>query len=161
MREGLDKTATLLQYSSTVRKDSIKIFHFKLEARSAVPVYKQVKQAVKRFILSGFLEKGDQLMSIREMASRHNIHPNTIIKAYSQLELEGFIVSRPGSGYFVQVEEEETREEKRLLIREAARDFVTKARQMGFGREEMLLLIGELDRESRQAVEKESLNDND
>lgn len=131
--------------------ENVKILNFSVETKSAVPVYKQVKQAIKRFIISGYLKSGDQLMSIRDMATRHNIHPNTIVKVYSQLELEGLIYSRPGSGYFVAENLKNIAEAKQELFYEAAWDYIQKARQLGHSTQEMAALVLILGQRSQTA----------
>ena len=81
-------------------KKEIKPLDFEIDARSAIPVYEQVKQEIKLLIMSNYLEEGDQLVPIRELATRLQINPNTIVKVYYQLDVEGYIYSLPGSGYF-------------------------------------------------------------
>ena len=122
-------------------KKEIKLLSFKVEAKSAVPVYEQVKQGIKLAIISGYLEQGDQVMSIRELAARLKIHPNTIAKVYYQLEVEGFIFSKPGSGYFVKVDHRKIQREKQELFKKVTRDYVSKAMNLGYSLEDM---IGEL-----------------
>jgi DNA-binding transcriptional regulator YhcF (GntR family) len=129
-----------------VDKPEIKFTNFSIDAKSAVPVYKQVKQALKRFIVSGYLKQGDQLMSIREMASRHNIHPNTIIKVYSQLEQEGYITSKQGSGFFVCVEEGLISPEKEAFLEEAANEFHNKVLQLGYSMIDIIPLLRKIER---------------
>jgi GntR family transcriptional regulator len=119
-------------------KKEIKILDFKVEAKSAVPVYEQVKQAVKMAIISGYLEENDQLMSIRELGAKLNIHPNTISKVYYQLEMEGFIYSRQGTGYFVKVNPEKFKKEKHELFKKVTREYISKATRLGYSPEEML-----------------------
>ena len=65
------------------------------------PVYQQIIDQIKRDIALGRLAKGEKLMTVRELAARLVINPNTIAKAYRQLEQEGVISTRPGSGAFV------------------------------------------------------------
>jgi GntR family transcriptional regulator len=119
-------------------KKEIKTLDFKVEAKSAVPVYEQVKQAVKMAIISGYLEENDQLMSIRELGAKLNIHPNTISKVYYQLEMEGFIYSRQGTGYFVKVNPEKFKKEKHELFKKVTREYISKATRLGYSPEEML-----------------------
>ena len=126
-------------------KNEIKYLNFNIDAKSAVPVFKQVKQAIKRFIASGYLVQGDKLMSIRDMAFRHNIHPNTIVKVYSQLEIEGYIMSKPGSGYFVRTEAGKVENEKETLIKDAAQEFLNKARQLGYSLDETIRILTALE----------------
>lgn len=145
-----------------MKTENIKKLNFKVNAKSAVPVYKQLKQAVKRYIISGYLQSGDQLISIREMASLQNIHPNTIVKVYSQLELEGLIYSRHGTGYFVAEDLKNIHEEKQDLFNEAVWDYIQKARQLGYTIQEMaalVLILGQ--RSEMEMAAKETSNDHD
>lgn len=115
-----------------MRKENRKFFEIKIDVKSALPVYEQVKRAIKLVILSGRLEEGDQLMSIRELALKLQINPNTIIKVYYQLEVEGFILSRPGAGYFVKLDRRKIQKEKRELFEETTGEYITKAMDMGY-----------------------------
>jgi GntR family transcriptional regulator len=75
---------------------------FHLDARLGVPLYLQLVHQVKRALRVGFLVPGDQLPTMREVVSRIAINPNTVFKAYRELELEGLVSSRPGIGTFVE-----------------------------------------------------------
>lgn len=119
-------------------KKEIKLLSFKIEAKSAVPVYEQVKQGIKLAVISGYLEQGDQVMSIRELAARLKIHPNTIAKVYYQLEVEGFIYSRPGSGYFVKIDRRKIQREKQELFKKVTKDYVSKAMNLGYSLADMI-----------------------
>ena len=72
-----------------------------LDYRDARPIYTQVIDGFREQILSGILQTGDRLPSVRELASQLTINPNTIQRAYRELELQGWIVSVPGKGSFV------------------------------------------------------------
>ena len=65
------------------------------------PIYEKVKDSLRQLILSGALPEGDRLPSVRELAVSLTINPNTIQRAYRELEQEGCIVSVPGKGSFV------------------------------------------------------------
>ena len=95
--------------------------------KSAVPVYEQIKEAVKYHIVSGTLVSGDQLMSIRDMAAKTKIHPNTIAKVYFQLETEGFVESSPGKGYFVKLNKKKFSNEKTKAFKKIVREFISKS----------------------------------
>ena len=73
----------------------------RVDPSSAVPVYVQIVDQVKHAVASGLLEEGDRLPSIRELARELRINPNTVIRAYRELEAEKVIVSRRGQGSFV------------------------------------------------------------
>ena len=73
----------------------------RLDYRDARPIYEQVKDGLRRLMLSGVLQPGDQLPSVRKLATELAINPNTIQRAYAQLEAEGFVYSVAGRGSFV------------------------------------------------------------
>ena len=96
------------------------------------------------------------------MASRHNIHPNTIVKVYSQLELEGLIYSRPGAGYFVAEDLPDISAAKQELFYEAAWDYIQKAGQLGHSVQEMaalVLILGQRSETGATAMEESDDND--
>jgi GntR family transcriptional regulator len=113
-------------------------FNIKIEAKSALPVYEQVKRAIKLAILSGRLEQGDQLMSIRELALKLQINPNTIIKVYYQLEVEGFVNSRPGAGYYVKFDRKKMQRGKWEIFEKVTGDYVSKALDLGYSFEDIV-----------------------
>jgi GntR family transcriptional regulator len=77
------------------------MIEFHLDAHSGVPSYLQIVQQVKHSLRLGLLEVGDQLPTVREVVARIAINPNTVLKAYRDLEREGLVASRPGQGTFV------------------------------------------------------------
>jgi GntR family transcriptional regulator len=120
-----------------VREVKINPFEIKVDVKSALPVYEQIKRAVKLVILSGRLEEGDQLMSIRELALKLQINPNTIIKVYYQLEIEGFVISRPGAGYYVKFDGKKIQKERRELFEQATDEYISKVTDMGYTLEDI------------------------
>ena len=72
-----------------------------LDYRDARPIYSQITDGYREQILSGVLQNGDRLPSVRELASQLAINPNTIQRAYRELEMEGWIATVPGKGCFV------------------------------------------------------------
>lgn len=71
-----------------------------LNTRDPKPIYEQITENLRRLIASGGIAPGERLPSVRELATRLTINPNTIQRAYRQLEQEGYIVSLPGKGCF-------------------------------------------------------------
>lgn len=65
------------------------------------PIYEQIKEKTKEYIVNGAMKEHEKLPSVREVASHLAINPNTIQKAYKELELEGYIYSQKAKGYFV------------------------------------------------------------
>jgi GntR family transcriptional regulator len=74
---------------------------FRIDARSAVPPYQQLIHQVRQALRLGWLDVGDQLPTVREAVAQVAINPNTVLKAYRELEYEGLIAGRPGQGTFV------------------------------------------------------------
>jgi GntR family transcriptional regulator len=77
------------------------LIHFHLDARSGMPTYMQLVNQVRRAVRNGILRAGDRLPTAREMVAALAINPNTVLKAYSYLENEGLVTSRPGLGTFI------------------------------------------------------------
>lgn len=74
---------------------------FQLDHKDPRPIYEQIKDKVKELIISGVLKEDDRIPSVRELASTLTINPNTIQKAYRDLEAEGYIYSLRAKGSFV------------------------------------------------------------
>ena len=72
-----------------------------LDFRDARPIYEQVKDGLRRLMVTGIIREGEKLPSVRTMASSLAINPNTIQRAYNELEAEGYIYSVAGKGSFV------------------------------------------------------------
>ena len=68
--------------------------------RDPRPIYEQVKENLRRQIISGAMEPGERLPSVRELAQAEQVNPNTVQRAYRELETEGYIYSVPGKGSF-------------------------------------------------------------
>jgi GntR family transcriptional regulator len=77
------------------------VIEFVLDGRSKVNPYVQLVQQVKQALRVGLLEPGDQLPKVRDVAQSLAINPNTVLKAYRELEIEGLAEGRPGVGTFV------------------------------------------------------------
>ena len=77
------------------------MIHFRLETGSATPAYAQLVHQVRRAVLRGVLGPGDRLPAAREVVAALAINPNTVLKAYSQLERDGFAFSRAELGTFI------------------------------------------------------------
>jgi GntR family transcriptional regulator len=77
------------------------VIEFHLNARSGVPPYQQLVQQVRRSLRLGLLSEGDQLPTVKEVVASLAINPNTVLKAYRELEHSGLVAARPGVGTFV------------------------------------------------------------
>ncbi|NLI55168.1 MAG: GntR family transcriptional regulator [Clostridiales bacterium] len=74
---------------------------FQIDRFGRVPIYEQIIDQTQRLIASGILKEGDQLPSVRALSQELSVNPNTLQKAYSELERRGLCVSAPGNGRFV------------------------------------------------------------
>ncbi len=77
------------------------MIEFHLDSRSGVSPYLQVVQQVRQALRLGLLEEGDQLPTVKDVVARLAINPNTVLKAYRELEHDGLVAARPGVGTFV------------------------------------------------------------
>jgi GntR family transcriptional regulator len=77
------------------------VIEFSLDGRSGVSPYLQVVQQVRQALRLGLLRKGDQLPTVKDVVARLAINPNTVLKAYRELERDGLVAARPGVGTFV------------------------------------------------------------
>ena len=134
-------------------------FEFKVDAKSAIPVYEQIKRAIKLAIVSGKFEEGDRLMSLRELALKLTVNPNTIIKVYDQLETEGFVSSRPGAGYYVKLNRPGGRQREQRLLREITQEYMADALQLGYSIEEIVNEISSLKSEAALIASKKDKSD--
>ena len=78
------------------------MIEFELDTRSGLPTYLQLVQQVRQALRLGLLVPGDQLPTAREVVEKLAINPNTVLKAYRELERDGLVAARPGTGTFVQ-----------------------------------------------------------
>jgi GntR family transcriptional regulator len=77
------------------------VIEFHLEARSGVPTYLQLVQQVRQAVQLGILRPGDQLPTVKEVVGSLAINPNTVLRAYRELDLEGLVEARRGVGTFI------------------------------------------------------------
>lgn len=84
------------------REPSASPLPFRLDSNSGVPTYMQLVQQVEHASRLGYLAPGDQLPKVRDVVASLAINPNTVLKAYRELELKGLVSGRPGQGTFVQ-----------------------------------------------------------
>ena len=106
------------------------------------PIYEKVKDSLRRLILTGALPPDSRLPSVRELAMSLSINPNTIQRAYRELEQEGCIVSVPGKGSFV-ARDGAAREQRKRELSERLRALAREFDALGVSREELISLLKE------------------
>ena len=126
-------------------------FRFSLNLHSGVPVYRQLIDQVRSGMALGALAAGDQLPTVRQMAVDLAINPNTVMRAYRELELGGLLETHQGTGTFVankRLERKEAERERQLT--ELAREFAVRVGAAGFAIEELVERLSELGPQSKQ-----------
>ena len=120
-------------------------FQLKLDLHTGVPVYRQIIDQVRGGMAAGTLAAGDQLPTVRQLAVDLEINPNTVMRAYRELELGGMLETHQGTGTFISEKKisRNDAERERQLIQLAA-EFAARAGAAGFTVEELLDQLGEL-----------------
>jgi len=114
-------------------------FRLQLDLRSGVPVYRQIMDQVLAGIASGRLVSGDQLPTVRQLAVDLSINPNTVIRAYRELEIRGFLDTHQGSGTFIGTQRvEQNGEERQRKLDGIVSDLVARAGSEGFTAQQVL-----------------------
>jgi GntR family transcriptional regulator len=104
-----------------------------------VPIYRQIMNQVKYAIASGKIQTGEELPPIRVLAERLSVNPNTIAKAYNDLESEGVVVKRHGAGTFVADQQSPlARREQRKILVERIDQILAEASQLDFSIDEVV-----------------------
>jgi GntR family transcriptional regulator len=114
---------------------------FVLDAKSSVPTYVQLQQQVKHAMRTGVLHPGDQLPSAREVVLSLSINPNTVLKAYRELERGGLIEVRQGQGTFVSADLMTISSVELAKIRRELRRWISYASGLGMERGDLLELF--------------------
>jgi GntR family transcriptional regulator len=124
-------------------------FSFRLDMASGVPVYRQIMDQVMGGIASGTLNPGDQLPTVRQLAVDLAVNPNTVVRAYRELELRGVLDTQHGTGTFIgsrKVKRSDVEHQRQL--NQLVADFVARAGSAGFTLEEVLEQLHELHNDS-------------
>lgn len=117
------------------------IIQFYLDSHSGVSPYQQLVQQVKQALRLGFLKVGDQLPTMRTVVSSLAINPNTVFKAYRELEHEGLIESRPGQGTFVRKTLADASLASHAALRQSLVSWLQEAEVAGLDEENILALF--------------------
>ena len=115
------------------------MIRFQIDSKSGVPFYRQIIDQVKSAIATGQVESGDRLPTVRQLAVDLSINPNTVSRAYTELELTGLVETQMGSGTFVG-NQKVTRDdvERRRMLDQLCQEFLSKASSYGFTLDEIL-----------------------
>lgn len=126
-------------------------FRFRLDLNSGVPVYRQMIDQVDGGIASGALATGDQLPTVRQVAVDLAINPNTVMRAYRELEIRGVLETQQGTGTFIsssRVRRDEAERERQL--NQLVGEFVARAGAGGFTVRDLMERLRELSPEAER-----------
>lgn len=112
---------------------------FKIDAKSGVPFYRQIIEQVKYGIARGNLNTGDQLPTVRQLAVDLSVNPNTVVRAYRELEIEGMLETHQGSGTYVGERKPAIdRLESQRLLDQIVTEMLARASSYGFTLDDIL-----------------------
>jgi GntR family transcriptional regulator len=128
---------------------------FHVRAESGEPIYLQLIRQIKHAVITGSLERGAQLPSVRQLAGELVINPNTVVRAYRELEHAGMLEGVAGKGWFVSYGALRLRdEERRRRLQEFIDQLWAEGRSLGYSSDELAEIVAEALRE-RSRVERE------
>ena len=114
-----------------------------LDYRDARPIYEQVRDGLRRLMVSGIIQEGEQLPTVRAMATSLAINPNTIQRAYNELETSGYCCSVPGKGCFAVHTYRAQDDARRLSLEHQLKELLQELRAMGVSEEDIQALCRE------------------
>src|SRR5580700_6236898 len=132
---------------------------FRLSTHSGVPPYLQIVQQVKQALRMGILQEGDQLPTVKEVVSMVAINPNTVFKAYRELEMLGLVEGRTGSGTFISGKPAGPPPKVQNILAEGLTSWINEARKAGLDEESIEALLNSILHNTRR-VKNESANNN-
>jgi GntR family transcriptional regulator len=120
-------------------------FAFRLDAHSGVPVYRQLIDQVQAAIASNALAVGDQLPTVRQVAVDLAINPNTVSRAYREMEIRGLLDTQQGTGTFVADRKVEySKDDRERMLGQLVGEFVSRAGAAGFTLKQLLKTLRDL-----------------
>ena len=123
----------------------------KIDSRNSRPIYEQIIDSIKENILKGILRPGDKLPSVREMSSMITANPNTVSRAYMELERQGVTETLRGKGTFVSSNyKPKVEEESMEKLKDDIKKIIVEAYYMGIEKEDMIQIIDDLYKEVKK-----------
>ena len=123
-------------------------FAFRLDAHSGVPVYRQLIDQVQAAIATAALSPGDQLPTVRQVAVELAINPNTVLRAYREMEIRGILDTQQGTGTFIALRQAEpTKKERERQLAQLAGEFVSRAGSAGLSITDLIEALQRLSQE--------------
>jgi len=136
---------------TTTAQNGKRAFAFRLDFESGVPVYRQIIDQVTGGMASGALKPGDQLPTVRQMAVDLAINPNTVVRAYRELEIRGVLETQQGTGTFISQQKVKVTEvERQRRLNQLVSEFVARAGAGGFTIQDVLQQLRDLEAEQEK-----------
>jgi GntR family transcriptional regulator len=133
--------------------DEASPIEFRLDPNSGVPTYLQIVQQVERALRLGYLVTGDRLPKVREVVASLAINPNTVLKAYRELEHKGLAAGRPGQGTFIEATLDVVPLRDQQALQRGLARWLTQASQAGLDEEGITALFTSALHDLRRAGE--------
>jgi GntR family transcriptional regulator len=143
---GVDSLREVYQYTHTLQHttQTALLVDIIINVTDGVPIYRQIVNQVKYLVASGLLQPGEELPPIRTLALQLKVTPNTIVKAYGELETSGVVHKRRGSGTFVSEGRQQLAlRERRRIIEQRIDALLAEAHQLNFSADDILRLVRE------------------
>lgn len=132
------------------------MLHITLNMGDSVPLYRQIMRQIQHLIATGRLGADDELPAVRVLAEQLVVNPNTVVRAYRELEVAGLLYKRRGAGTYVSSGATPyTEEERRRILSEQLDALLVESRTLGFGLDEVIELLRDRD----QALKKKTDED--
>jgi len=125
------------------RYRSLKQWRGNMDFNNNIPIYIQIMNHIKRLLVKGELKNADKIISVRDMSEKFKVNPNTVQRAYSELEREGITFTKRGMGTFVTEDENIILNLKKELSDEIINSFLSNMKEIGFDKDEILNIIKE------------------
>jgi GntR family transcriptional regulator len=122
---------------------------FQLDVRSRKPIYEQLVDKIKELIINRILKPDEQLPSVRMLSSQLTVNPNTIQRAYRELENQGYIYSIKGKGNFVAAIELKPNEQKLAELKTDIKKLIAEAIYLGLTKDDIYVLFHEAHQQKR------------
>ena len=129
---------------------------FRLDPSSGVPTYLQIVQQVEQALRLGILVAGDRLPKVKEVVAGLAINPNTVLKAYRELEYKGLVAGRPGQGTFVQATVDVIPMKDQTTLRRSLMRWIADATKAGLDDDGIVALVSSALHESRRQRAEEA-----
>ena len=131
--------------------------HITINSKDGVPIYRQIANQIRYMVASNLLEPGEEISPVRTLALALNVTPNTVVKAYDELEAAGVIFKRRGAGTYISDEQSPLADRERRRIIDARIDaLLAEAHQLDFNTQDLLELIKE--RQAQLEEKKQATN---